>query len=112
MYYPMRMVRTRKYKYLLNLAHGLPFPFASDLYNSETWQGVLKRNDPMYGSRSTQAYLHRPQHELYDLESDPRELRNLAADPAHAKVLRELQAKLREWQKKTEDPWMVKYTHE
>src|SRR5262249_33686681 len=31
MYYPMRMVRTRTYKLILNLAHQLPFPFASDI---------------------------------------------------------------------------------
>src|SRR5262249_61908982 len=28
MYYPMRMLRTREYKYILNLAHKLDYPFA------------------------------------------------------------------------------------
>src|SRR5262249_3392463 len=32
MYYPMRAVRTRRYKYIRNLAHKLDYPFASDLY--------------------------------------------------------------------------------
>lgn len=112
MYYPMRVVRTRRYKYILNLAHPLPFPFASDLYASDTWQGVLKRNDKMYGSRSVDAYLQRPRHELYDLESDPEEVVNLADSTAHAKVLAELQAKLKAWQKRTKDPWLVKYEYE
>lgn len=112
MYYPVRMVRTRRYKYLLNLAHPLTFPFASDLYNSDTWQGVLKRKDRRYGSRTVQALLHRPKHELYDLEKDPRELKNLAEDPAYASTLAELQSKVRAWQEQTKDPWLVKYEYE
>ncbi len=112
MYYPMRAVRTRRYKYLRNLAHPLPFPFASDLWNSATWQGVLRRKDLRYGSRTTTAYVQRPQHELYDLEADPRELDNLAARPEHAPILAGLQAKLRAWQQRTGDPWLVKDRHE
>lgn len=112
MYYPVRSLRTRRYKYLLNLAHPLPFPFASDLYGSDTWQGALRRKDRMYGSRSMQALLHRPKHELYDLEQDPKEVKNLAEDPTHASVLAEMQRKVRAWQEDTRDPWLVKYEHE
>ena len=50
MYYPVRVLRERRYKLVWNIAHGLPFPFASDLYASETWQGVLRRGDEFYGS--------------------------------------------------------------
>jgi N-sulfoglucosamine sulfohydrolase len=112
MYYPMRVIRTRRYKYILNLAHALPFPFASDLYASDTWQGVLKRDDTMFGNRTVDAYLHRPWHELYDLKSDPHELVNLADDPAHAEILSKLQSHLRDWQRRTKDPWIVKYDYE
>jgi len=110
-YYPMRVIRTRKYKYILNLAHQLPYPFASDLYASATWQEVMKTNQK-YGGRTIEAYIHRPRHELYDLEADPDELVNLASDPKHARLLGELQAKLRAWQKKTKDPWIVKYEYD
>jgi len=112
MYYPMRAIRTRRYKYILNLAHGLPYPFASDLYDSLTWQGILARKETMVGGRTVDAFLHRPRHELYDLQKDPQELVNLADRPEHAALLAELQAKLRAWQEKTKDPWLVKYTHE
>src|SRR5258708_23173354 len=80
MYYPMRMIRTRTHKYILNLAHELPYPCAADLYNSPTWQGVLKRDDAMIGLRSRKTYEHRPKEELYDLRDDPNELKNLADD--------------------------------
>src|SRR5262249_8717828 len=60
MYYPMRMIRTRTHKLILNLAHPLEYPTAEDLFNSPTWQGVLKRGDKMLGERSLESYLHRP----------------------------------------------------
>jgi N-sulfoglucosamine sulfohydrolase len=112
MYYPMRMVRTRTHKLLLNLAHPLPYPFAADLYNSATWQGMLRRNDTMLGKRSREAFEHRPKEELYDLTSDPDELKNLAGDPAHTSVLKDMRAKLKAWQTATRDPWLVKYQYE
>jgi N-sulfoglucosamine sulfohydrolase len=112
MYYPMRMIRTRTHKYILNLAHPLEFPFASDLYNSPTWQGVLKRGDKAIGQRGLEGFLHRPREELYDLEKDPNELKNVASDPAQAEVLKDLRARLKEWQEKTKDPWVIKYRHE
>lgn len=39
----------------------------------------------------------RPMFELYDLESDPAELKNLAGLPEYAKLERELKAALMEW---------------
>lgn len=61
MYYPMRTVISGRYKYIYNVAHQLPYPFASDLYASPTWQGVLAReNDQqMYGQRTVQQYVFR-----------------------------------------------------
>jgi N-sulfoglucosamine sulfohydrolase len=112
MYYPMRMVRTRTHKYILNLAHPLEFPHASDLWGSPTWQGILKRRDKMMGQREVSAYLQRPKEELYDLSKDPNELKNVASDPASAKVLDDLRAKLADWRKKTNDPWLIKDQHE
>ena len=49
-------------------AHKLDFPFASDLYASASWQGILKRGEKMMGKRSVEAYVHRPLEELYDVE--------------------------------------------
>ncbi len=112
MYYPMRSIRTRKFRCILNLAHQLPYPFASDLFDSPTWQASLKRHDKQYGSRTVDAYVHRPRHELYDVAADPQELVNLAGRPDYAKVLAELQEKLLAWQTKTGDPWLIKYQHE
>jgi N-sulfoglucosamine sulfohydrolase len=112
MYYPMRMIRTRTHKYIRNLAYKLDYPFASDLYNSLTWQGILERGDKKMGERSVEYFVHRPLEELYDLTKDPHELKNVAEDPAFAEVLRDLRERLKAWQVKTRDPWLVKYRYE
>ncbi|MHC4167624.1 MAG: sulfatase family protein [Planctomycetota bacterium] len=112
MYYPMRVLRQRKYKLIWNIAHGLDYPFASDLWASSTWQATIKGGNKYYGRRSVEAYLHRPKFELYDLENDPHEVKNLAGDPNHRKVLTDLKTKLKAFQKRTKDPWIVKWEYE
>jgi N-sulfoglucosamine sulfohydrolase len=113
MYYPMRVVRNRKYKLIWNLAHQLPFPFASDLYRSATWQDMLARGpDARYGKRMVSQYVNRPRFELYDIELDPDETNNLAGDARHAKTLSEMQSKLKEFQERTADPWLHKWEYE
>jgi N-sulfoglucosamine sulfohydrolase len=113
MYYPMRVVRGRKHKLIWNAAHELEYPFASDLWGSATWQDALKRGeDFLYGKRTVKAFLHRPEFELYDLESDPHETRNLAQLDEKKAVLAEMVEKLQAFQKRTGDPWMIKWEHE
>jgi len=112
MYYPMRVVRTKKHKLIWNIAHGLEYPFASDLYASATWQDILKRDAKYYGKRTVDAYLHRPEFELYDLEKDPHEVVNRVDDKAYADVLAELQTKLKAFQNRTKDPWILKWRYE
>jgi N-sulfoglucosamine sulfohydrolase len=113
MYYPMRVVRSGRYKLIWNIAHGLPFPFASDLWNSATWQDAFRGGpDAMYGKRTIKAYTQRPRFELYDLESDPDEIHNLANDADHRDLLIDLQNKLKEFQRRTGDPWVLKWERE
>ena len=113
MYYPMRVVRGRKYKLIWNIAHGQPFPFASDLWAAPTWQAqwALGMNAP-YGAKTVNSYIHRPKFELYDLESDPHEGTNLSSDPLHAEVLEKLKTKLKRFQENTQDPWILKWRYE
>jgi N-sulfoglucosamine sulfohydrolase len=113
MYYPMRVVRGRRYKLIWNLAHPLPFPFATDLWESATWQAAYQMGpDARYGPRTVHEYIHRPEYELFDLEVDPLEANNLAEDPAHADVLAEYRAKLKAFQQRTTDPWLMKQMYE
>jgi N-sulfoglucosamine sulfohydrolase len=113
MYYPMKVVRTRTHKLIWNIAYPLPFPFASDLWEASTWQDVYQHGpETTYGKRTVKAYIHRSQFELYDLVADPDEVKNLAADPANGKLLDELKGKIKAFQKRTNDPWILKWDYE
>ncbi|MBM3853119.1 MAG: sulfatase [Verrucomicrobia bacterium] len=112
MYYPMRSVRTRRHKLLLNLAHGLRFPFALDLVQAPTWIGVQRSGATTYGRRPIAQFLQRPEFELYDLASDPDEVMNLADAPAQQAVKRGLVEKLKAFQNATLDPWRSKWVYE
>jgi len=106
MYYPMRAVRTRRYKYILNLAPQLPYPQASDILGSPSWKAIAARKPEKMGQRVLKAYFERPAEELYDLEKDPNELRNVAADSAYSVALKEMQEKMLAFREKTKDLWL------
>jgi N-sulfoglucosamine sulfohydrolase len=113
MYYPMRVVRERQWKLIWNIAHPLPFPFASDLWAAPTWQAQWALGpDAPYGQKTVATYVHRPAFELYDVQNDPHEGRNLADDPQHAELLERLKAKLKQFQRTTNDPWIMKWDYE
>ena len=112
MYYPMRVIRGEKYKLIMNLASGLEYPFASDLHASKTWQSVLNNNLSSLGQKPVDEFLHRPRFELYDLENDPWETRNLANLPEHAPRLEKMTASLKRFQERTGDPWFYKWEYE
>jgi N-sulfoglucosamine sulfohydrolase len=111
-YYPMRVVRGKRYKLIWNIAHPLTYSYASDLWAAATWQGTLRRGLGTYGKRSVEAYLHRPRFELYDLQTDPDELHNLADKPEHSALVAQFSEKLRAFQKQTNDPWIHKWEYE
>jgi N-sulfoglucosamine sulfohydrolase len=113
MYYPMRVVRDRKYKLIWNIAHPLPYPFASDLWAAPSWQAQWKKGQGApYGKKTVREYINRPQFELFDISADPNEAVNLATDAKYAKVLEEYKAKLKKFQQDTQDPWVLKWRYE
>lgn len=110
-YYPMRVVRAKRWKFIYNVAHKLDYPTAADLYASATWQAIL-REGARLGERDIDQYLHRPRFELYDLESDPLELHNLADDPAQSARVAQMVELVQGFQRDTDDPWQHKWVYE
>lgn len=108
-YWPTRFLRNRRYKYHRNVAWRLDFPFAGDLYASLSFDGMRNRPNPvMIGNRTLKDYIFRPPEELYDLQEDPHELRNLASEPDYESLLLEMRQTLSQWQKKTRDLWLYR----
>jgi N-sulfoglucosamine sulfohydrolase len=58
-----------------------------------------------YGKRSVEAFLHRPEWELYDLDQDPDEVNNLAGNPEYRESFNRLSEQLKLFGKQTRDPW-------
>lgn len=113
MYYPMRVVRDRKYKLIWNIAHPLPFPFASDLWSAASWQAQFRQGiQARYGLKTVGQYIQRPKFELYDIVDDPHESKNLAERPEFSGVLLEYQNKLKSLQESMADPWILKWDYE
>ncbi len=100
-----RAMRTTRYKYIRNEYFEEPMPFPSDIDHSPTlkWirgalsQGLLPPEDrlPITGPR--------PPEELYDLETDPNEFRNLATCADQARVLQDMRDRLAQWSRETDD---------
>lgn len=113
MYYPMRVIRDKEYKLIWNIAHGLPYPFASDLWAASSFQAQFQKSlDAPYGQKSVGEYINRPKFEFFKIGDDPVEANNLANDPAYAEKLDEYQKKLKAMQKKMNDPWITKWEYE
>jgi len=109
-YFPQRAVRTGQFKYIRNLRPEIEF--AS---NSMNWwvDEMLRRWDTDPRARFLLERLVRhPREELYDLERDPEELRNLAGDPSQAATLERLRGRLEQWMRATGDPWVALWDHD
>ena len=113
-YWPTRYVRDYRYKYHRNICWRLEFPFAMDLYASLSFEGIRNSGNPSdghevtIGERKLTSYIFRPPEELYDLESDPNEVHNLAGEKEHEGKLLQMRAELEKWQNATQDLWLWK----
>ena len=105
-YYPYRVLRARRYKYVLNLAHQLETPLPSDLFRSLTWTAVRDDNLDLLGERSRARFLQQDREALFNMETDPGESRNLIADPNLAGLAAEMRAKVLAFRQATRDPWL------
>lgn len=104
-YYPMRGLRTRRYKYIKFLFPELEMPLPSDLFYSTTWQGIQSRGDAVMGRRSTQSVLRHASEELYELAKDPYETSNIASSSPD--VLADMRKRVKEFRQTTADPWWI-----
>ena len=105
-YFPYRVLRRRRYKYVRNLAHELAQPLPSDLFRCRSWAAVRKEGMEKLGLRSVKNFLHREPEELFDLETDLMETANRIADPALARLLEEMRRAVVEFRVRTQDPWL------
>ncbi|XP_055541612.1 N-sulphoglucosamine sulphohydrolase [Wyeomyia smithii] len=108
MAYPMRAVRTKRFKLIHNLNYQLPFPIDQDFYVSPTFQDMLNRtlaHQDLRWYKTLQQYYQRPEWELFDLKLDPAERKNLFGKAVAKETFEKLKTKLFQWQTATDDPF-------
>lgn len=105
--YPMRAVRDARYKLIANLAPQNTYTIGGIHRGQpiESWQEDA-RSDPELAAR-VQWLFQRPAEELYDLQTDPYERKNLADDPQHATIKARLRAELDAWMAQQGDRGMA-----
>ena len=96
--YPIRSVRSERYKYIWNPNYQTVFYNVVSTRSTDLLQGWkdIGKNNPAVAARA-RFYQHRPAEELYDLKYDPYELKNLADDTAYAKIKGQLKKELERW---------------
>jgi uncharacterized sulfatase len=100
--YPIRAVRTERWKYIRNLTpqaiHTTHMDKAKPVDGVGYWKSwVAKAKTDAHAAEAVGRYQRRPAEELYDLTSDPYELHNLAGDEAHAETLASLRKDVDGW---------------
>ena len=105
-YYPYRVLRGRRYKYVRNLAHPLETPLPSDLFRSITWTAVRDENIDQLGERTLQSFLYQSREAVFDMINDPAESKNLIAEPNLAGKIEQMRQKVIDFRHRTKDPWL------
>ncbi len=115
--YPCRAIRTESHLYIRNFeptrwpsgspnakdcARGIPY---GEIDSSPTKTLMMEsRGEPGIDHPAELSFGTRPEHELYDLASDPGQLNNLASDASSRPILEQLRSRLMDHLAETGDP--------
>jgi uncharacterized sulfatase len=102
----IRAVRTTQFKYIHNFEPQLPYAqriaYMDEMPTMQVWRR-LNAEGKLTGAQKLFFAPTKPREELYDMQSDPHEIHNLADSPEHQAVLKELRAALDKWIEDTHD---------
>jgi uncharacterized sulfatase len=102
----VRSVRSERYRYVRNYHPELPYMqwlnYLDEMPIQKDWrrlafEGKLNDVQKLFFART------KPKEELYDLETDRYEIKNLAGSPDHQGTLKEMRAALDRWIRDTKD---------
>ena len=129
--YPQRAIRTKDYQFVINFRpdrYPLGDPYKLGEADEPTFQVmerstfvtlpdedagptkawiVSNRKDPKVKFYYDHAYGKRPREELFDINKDPDQMKNVADDPEYAAVVKKLRKRLMTYLKDNNDPRLV-----
>lgn len=100
---PLRMIRTTRYKYILNLAPETLYTTHIDKAKDHNggrqyWQSWVNRSyENEHAASVLWRYHNRPAEELYDVQKDPDETRNLANDTHYEEIMKKFRSQMNQW---------------
>lgn len=106
----IRAVRDKRFRYIRNFEPLKPYyQYMNTPEKGATMQEIRKAEESgeMPETAALFSAARKPTEELYDLENDPHEIDNLAADPAYAETLARLKTALTEWQLRIGDLGLI-----
>jgi N-sulfoglucosamine sulfohydrolase len=115
-YFPQRCVRSDRYKLIENLLPDTIHPDYANtirkLVEDTEQRGVEPKldlheeiaNAPEAIRNAYELARKPPKYQLYDLQEDPFEFRNLADSSDHAQILKDLSERLNRWRQESQDP--------
>jgi uncharacterized sulfatase len=101
--YASRAVTDGQWKLIKNIHHDKEFKNAAiknAVYKSWIQKG---KNGDAFAKEQTERYVKRPEWELYNLNSDPHELKNIAENKENKEILSKLKTELEKWMKQQGD---------
>lgn len=101
--YPIRSIRSRQHKLILNLHHNQTFTNACT--KSKEFQSFVQaaKAGDARAQRVVTRYQNRPDVELYDVVADPLEMNNLADQEKYQPIIYELNQRLLRWMEQQGD---------
>ena len=103
----LRCVRTARFKYIRNFLPQRPHLQPCAYKDNKSILITLREAHKAGSLNALQERLlfspTRPTEELYDLQNDPHEIHNLAANPAYQSTLKDLRTRLSNWMESTND---------
>ncbi|MCZ2340613.1 MAG: sulfatase-like hydrolase/transferase, partial [Bacteroidales bacterium] len=102
----IRSVRGPRFRYIRNFHPEIPYAqyinYMDEMPIMKDWRRLAKEGklNPVQMQFFART---KPPEELYDLQQDPYEIHNLAADPAHAQTRKAMSAALDQWIRDTHD---------
>ena len=111
--FPMRSVRTARFKYIRNLRPEFKYTTHIDRAHArdgrgyfDSWVAAAGQGDEL-AAAAVARYHRRPAEELYDVVADPHEQTNLAGVAEHEATLRQLRSLVDGWMKEQGDEGRV-----
>ena len=103
-YFPYRIARGNRYKYVRCLAPQLPMPLGTDLFDSPTYKEIQRTGGSPQRTLDRMTY-HCPE-AFFDLEKDPNETTNLIDDPELQPLIKDYRDRLTALRKADGDVWL------